>query len=97
MPSIQIEDHVLTAYLSRVFEFLEPDGSTSTGYTDPTVTEPEVRHLNTILSNANGYRQYIGTETAVQTLASGEKLTNQYAAYNVTGYDNLMLLQEAIR
>lgn len=97
MPSIQIEDHVLTAYLSRVFEFLEPDGSTSTGYTDPTVTEPEVRHLNTILSNASGYRQYIGTETAVQTLASGEKLTNQYAAYNVTGYDNLMLLQEAIR
>ena len=96
MPSIQIEDHVLTAYLSHVFEFLEENG-TSTGYTDPTVTEPEVRHLNTILSNTSGYRQYIGTETTVQTLAPGGKLTNQYAAYNVTGYNNLMLLQKAIR
>ena len=95
MPSVEIENHVLTSYLNRVFEFYDENG-VSTGYTDPTIAEPTVRHLNTILSNASGYSQYIGTETTVQTLASGERLTNRYAAYNVTGYDNLMLLKKAV-
>ena len=95
MPSVEIENHVLTSYLNRVFEFYDENG-VSTGYTDPTIAQPTVRHLNTVLSNTSGYSQYIGTETKVQTLASGERLTNRYAAYNVTGYDNLTLLQDAI-
>ena len=95
MPSIQIEDHVLTSYLNRVWE-VWLGGEITDIVVSTTDSEPTVRHLNTILSNASGYAQYIGTETVVQTLASGEKLTNKYAAYNVSDYNNLLLLQEAI-
>lgn len=95
LPSIQIEDHVLTSYLKRVYYIFEKDGP-QIGTLGPTVSEPIVRHLNTILSNSSGFNQYIGTETALQTLAAGEKLVNQYVAYNVSGYNNLMLLKEAI-
>ena len=61
MPSVEIENHVLTSYLNRVFEFYDENG-VSTGYTDPTIAEPTVRHLNTIL-----YGMGRGTNTCIHS------------------------------
>lgn len=91
LPSIEIIDNVLSTYLTYVTEDMESEEST-----EGTYSAPSAKLLNTLLENASGYSQYIGTDTAVTNLTPGEKLTKKYAVYNVAGYDNVMRLQEAI-
>jgi len=87
MPSVEVLEHVLNTYLTQ-----EPEEEE----TQPEIWNPEVRHLNTILRNASGNRQHIGTEAEVTTLRPGERITKQYAVYNVVGFNNVLHLRNAI-
>ena len=89
MPSVEVLEHVLNTYLTQ-----EP--AKEEEETQPEIWNPEVRHLNTILRNASGNRQHIGTEAEVTTLRPGERLTKQYAVYNVVGFNNVLHLRNAI-
>ena len=94
LPSIEITDNILTSYMTRVLaaagEEVNPDRE------DMEMSQPVVKHLNSVLTNASGHSQHFGTENQILTLASGESLTKKYAAYNVTGYNNLMYLKDAV-
>ena len=93
LPSIEIADNILSSYLARL------ENEDEETVIDPEMLEqrmPEVKHINSVLTNASGYSQHIGTENQIVTLSPGETLTKKYAAYNVSGYDNLMHLKEAV-
>jgi len=89
MPSVEVLEHVLNTYLTQ-----EP--AKEEEETQPEIWNPEVRHLNTILRNTSGNRQHIGTEAEVTTLRPDERLTKQYAVYNVVGFNNVLHLRNAI-
>jgi len=88
MPSVEVLEHVLNTYLTQ-----EPAKEEEN---QPEIWNPEVRHLNTILQNASGNRQHIGTEAEVTTLRPDERITKQYAVYNVVGFNNVLHLRNAI-
>ena len=89
MPSIGILNDALSTYL-------ETPADREEGADAPEVWNPQVRHLNTVLQNNQGFSQSIGTPTDVKTLHPGERLTEKYAVYNVVGFKNMMHLKNAI-
>lgn len=91
LPSLSIVDNVLNTYLVRM-----PTDTETSGDIISTEWAPDVRHLNTVLENSAGNKQNIGSGTTLNILAPGEKLTQKYAAYNVVGYNNQLLLIGAL-
>ena len=84
MPSLEVIGNTISTYLDYLSEDMED-----------VYSEPEVHLLNTLLTSAGGYTQYIGTDTTVTTLAPGESITEKYAVYNAVGYNNMMYLKSA--
>ncbi|MBQ8725248.1 MAG: PKD domain-containing protein, partial [Oscillospiraceae bacterium] len=103
MPSIGVTGGVLSTYLEKVTAESESDAEDKEAEEGEESTEeeieykkPDIRHLNTLLSNSSGFSQAIGTDTTVTALSPGEKLTDKYAVYNVVGYNNIMYLVDAV-
>lgn len=102
MPSIGVIGDVLSTYLDTVTAKSRDNDEAGEGGTAAVpqqpmdYNKPSVRHLNTLLSNASGFCQAIGTSTTVTGLSPGETLTNKYAVYNVVGYNNILYLTDAI-
>ena len=96
MPSVEILENVLNTYLTKQPVKENTDAEEEPEEETPEVWAPQVRHLNTIVQDASGNRQHIGTETEVTTLRPGERLTKQYAVYNAVGFNNVMHLRSAI-
>lgn len=99
MPSIGVTGDILSTYLETVTAESKADtegeGEESTEE-EIEYSAPDIRHLNTLLSNSSGFSQTIGTSTTITALSPGETLTNKYAVYNVVGYNNIMYLTDAV-
>lgn len=91
MPSLHITDDILSAFL----EWKETDADGNE--TDASKTrDVRITQLNVLQENSQGAEVSLGKDGSVQTLAPGETLKVQYAAYHVAGYKNDFILKDAI-
>ncbi len=80
-PTINIIDDVVTVY--------EEDMKAG--------EEKEVSVLNTLVSNGQGYTQYLGKEGTITTLASGDMYTKKYVVYGAIDDNDRLMLIDAVQ